>query len=86
MQLEEIDDRSVEVAQTALHERREVLAVVARRGVWLQAASRFRRHHDLLAPVTTYLCDQPFRTPVAVDVRRVDEIDTEVDCAVKCTY
>ena len=80
MELQEVEGIHAQVLQAPLDESREVLVVVAFRGVGIEASSGFGGDEDLLVrTVLEEASDQLLAPPVTVDVSRVEEVDPEVD-------
>ena len=79
MQLEQVDRLGLEVLQAALDEREQVLVGVAGRGVRREASSGFRGDHDRFPSLPLQPSDEALAVAVTVDVRRVDEVDAEID-------
>ena len=69
----------VQVLQAAFHERGQVLAVISIRRVRLQPAPGLGRHIDGFLALPPQFRHQALAPPVSIDVRRVDEIDPQVD-------
>ena len=86
MQLQQVERLYTEVLEAALDEGREVFAVVARRGVRIEPAAGLGGDVDRLAPgAPASLAISRVAAPVAVDVRRVDEVDAQVDRLVRAS-
>ena len=80
MELQQVEGLDAQVLQAPLDEGREVLVVVAFRGVGIEASSGLGGDEDLLVrTVFEEASDQLLAPPVAVDVRRVEEVHPEVD-------
>ena len=78
MQLQQVNRVRVQVSQAALDERREVRMVVALRRLFRQPAPGLGGDVKRLLPLAAQFCQQPFTPPVAVNVRRVEEIHAAV--------
>lgn len=78
VQLQQVKRVGVQVEQAALDETGQVLAIVATGNVGVEPPTRFGRHNKLFASQLARSGDQLFRAAIAVDIRRINEVDAQV--------
>ncbi len=84
MQLQQIQTLDLQIAQRVLDIARQSSDRVAGRDMGSDLAPRFGRDdHIGSATRRQDTADQPFGSTIAIDIGRVDEIDTAVQCLVE---
>ena len=86
MDLHQVERRHLEVRQAALHVLRQVFAVVAFLDVRIRAAPDLGGYPKRIATLAPQASQESFAVPVAIDVRRVEEVDAQIQRAMQAAH